>query len=320
MPADTLGRGHQLQQFLAQVHRLDRTEPQAPRFRLSKDQPQQVRQPHPVVPPEAALTAPAPEVDARHHNLGVVARQRAYLFEHLLQRHRAAAPAHHRNDAEAAAVRAPVLNLQVRPRPVAESVLHRRGKELRRGAEIADVDLPVIRRARAAGRGPDADQLWNARFVRVSDHPGDSGQPRQFLRRTLGVAARHQDSRRGVFPMHAVDTLAHVLVSRRGHRARVQNYHVGALRLAGLGQPSLTEQALQRGPVGLGRPAPEVLDEKPLHRWMGIFDPLSPTVARTLTLPQARPGIDFVRSSGGIQPCAVGCEPAGFHPGPCLPK
>jgi hypothetical protein len=64
-----------------------------------------------------------------------------------------------------------------------------------------------------------------------------------------------------------VDALANIVIRGGGHRAGVQDDEVGVLRLTGFGQTLPFKQALQRGAVSLRRPAPEVLYEKPPHRF-----------------------------------------------------
>ena len=87
----------------------------------------------------------------------------------------------------------------------------------------------------------------------------------QFFRRPVRIAAGDQDARLGILPVNPVNALANIVIRGSGHCASIQDHEVGALRLAGFGQPLPFKQALQRGAVSLRRPAPEVLYEEPPH-------------------------------------------------------
>ena len=144
----------------------------------------------------------------------------AHLIDHGIRLRAAAAAAHVGNNAERAAIVAAVLNLEIRASAIAQRVFNRRGKKIALLENVADADLAVI--VRAIG-----DQIGNRILVRVPDDPGHAGQSRDFLRRTLRVAAGDDDARVGLRAMDAADGLAKLVVGGRGDGAGVQDDEVG---------------------------------------------------------------------------------------------
>ena len=135
--------GHQAQQVVGEIHRFHRAQPQPFHFGFGQQQPEQVRQAQGTT----RFPAPSPQVDAAQHDLAIPLGEPAHLRHHLPGRRAAAAPAHERNDAERAAVVAPVLDLEVGPRAVPGRVFHRRGEKIVLRENVAHVDVAVVGRA-----------------------------------------------------------------------------------------------------------------------------------------------------------------------------
>ena len=132
-----------------------------------------------------------------------------------------------------------------------------RGEEVVLGENVADQDIAVIR-----GGG---HQFGDLRLVGISHHPFDAGHGGQFIGRALGIAASDQNARVGVLAMYPAHGLAHVFVGGLGDRTGIQDHQV---RVAALGcsiQPLGRKQGFERGAIGLGGPAAEVLDEELTH-------------------------------------------------------
>src|SRR3954449_11264530 len=64
-----------------------------------------------------------------------------------------------------------------------------------------------------------ARHLPNLVFVGIAHHPANTGDIRQLLWRTLGVAPRHHNLAIGVLAVNPPYRIANVLVSRRCNRA-----------------------------------------------------------------------------------------------------
>src|SRR3712207_5839518 len=93
---------------------------------FSKQRTHEPGQPH----PQARLAAPATEIEARQHNLRIALCESADLVDDLRHRRASASAAHRRNDAERAAVRTAILNLQILPATVACRTFDRSRHEL----------------------------------------------------------------------------------------------------------------------------------------------------------------------------------------------
>ncbi len=244
---------HQPEQVVREIHRLDGAQPETLDFRLREQNANQAGESQPA----SGLPAPSPQVDAAEHDLAIPPRQSPHLFDHLLHRRAPAAPADERNDAKRAAIIATVLDFQIRAGAIAGRVLHRRGKKVVLREDISDVDIPVIRRALRAER----HQVRDLGFVRIADHPLHPGQRREFRRRPLRIAAGDQDPRRWILAVDAADGLPHVVIGRRSDGAGVQDHEVGGGPLPGRVEALGRQQRFQRRPVGLRRPAAEILNE-----------------------------------------------------------
>ena len=59
-----------------------------------------------------------------------------------------------------------------------------------------------------------AEQRAHQVLVGIPHHPNDTFQPRNFFRRPLGIAARHQDAALRIPPMDSPHELAHFRVRR----------------------------------------------------------------------------------------------------------
>ena len=124
---------------------------------------------------------------------------------------------------------------------------------------IPDVDVPVIRRRR--------HDLRDLRLMRIPDHPLHARQCRQLLRRSLRVAARHQNPRLWIFAMHPPDRLPHIVIRRRRHRAGIEHHQVRPSALTAAVKPLPRKQRFQSRAIRLRSPAPKILNEKFPHRF-----------------------------------------------------
>jgi hypothetical protein len=108
-------------------------------------------------------------------------------------------------------------------------------------------------------------QFGDLRLVGIPHHPFHAGHGGQFIGRALRVASGHQDARRGVLAMHAAHGLPHVFIGGLGDGAGVQHHQVRVAALRRRFQPLGRKQRLERGAIGLGGPAAEILDEELTH-------------------------------------------------------
>jgi hypothetical protein len=63
-------------------------------------------------------------------------------------------------------------------------------------------------------------------LVGVSHHPGDAGQGSDLIRRALGVAPGNKDPGVRVLAMNLSYRSTSVMICRRGHGTRVQDYNI----------------------------------------------------------------------------------------------
>ncbi len=213
--------------------------------------PDQVRQPN----PSREFAAPTAKIDSAEHDFTILRSQRPHLRDHLFRRSAAAAPTHERNNAERTAIVAAVLNLQIRPRPFARGIIHGSRQKIPLLENISDGDLAVI-----IGKGATRNQIGNLRLVRISHHQRDALNCRQFLRRALRVASRHQDARVRMLPVHPPYCLPYFVIRGRGHRARVQDDQPGIGGILDPGEPARREASLDRRAIRLRCTAAEIPD------------------------------------------------------------
>ena len=246
-----LGR-HDAQERLAHLVRVDRGEAQARHDALLGDRGHQPGK----VDPRLQVLAVAAEVHARQDDLlEALLGQRLDLGEHGARRKAAARAARHRHDAEGAEEVAALLHLQESARlPVEAARAHRRDRPLAT-ARAGGHPLDVPRRHRARERVEATE----------TDHVIDGLERRGLVRLRLRVAAGQDDARPRVQAPRAAHEAAALGVGRVGHRARVDDHHVG-------GRPGADQAAARRAqPVRDGRAvvrvhlAAEGGDRDPLH-------------------------------------------------------
>jgi hypothetical protein len=97
-------------------------------------------------------------------------------------------------------------------------------------------------------------------FMRISDDQADAWERRNFLRRSLGVAAGYEYLRIRIVAVYAANGGASVLIRRRCNRASVENHDLRATRGAGTLETAIEQLPLDGSAVGLGGPASEVLN------------------------------------------------------------
>jgi hypothetical protein len=170
------------------------------------------------------------------------------LIDHLIRLSAAAASADKRNDAEGAAVVAPILDLEIRPGAVAQGILDGSREKIALFGDVADVNLAVIR----SGFG---QHLRDQRLVRIAHHQRYSGQPGQLGWGSLRVAPCDENEGIGMGAVDAADGLANLIVGVGGDGAGVEDHYIrvgdGSGRFETLGGESRFEGCS----VGLGGPA-----------------------------------------------------------------
>ena len=102
-------------------------------------------------------------------------------------------------------------------------------------------------------------------FVRVADYAGYSRQGCDFFGSALGVASRDDDLGVGILAVDAADGGAGIVIGGGGDGAGVEHDEFGAGDGGSAVESLLLELALDRGAVGLGGAASEILDVESSH-------------------------------------------------------
>ena len=101
--------------------------------------------------------------------------------------------------------------------------------------------------------------------MRIAHYPLHARQIRDFLGRSLRVAAGHQDLAFGIFTIDPANGGTRILVGRSRHRARVQDDDARFLAFGSPLQPALAELPFHSRAIGLGRAAAKILYIKTSH-------------------------------------------------------
>jgi len=102
-------------------------------------------------------------------------------------------------------------------------------------------------------------------FVRIADDLGDAGDGGDFFGSALGVASRDDDLGVGILAVDAADGGAGIVIGGGGDGAGVEHDEFGAGDGGSAVESLLLELALDRGAVGLGGAASEILDVESSH-------------------------------------------------------
>lgn len=233
------------------------------------------------------IAAPAAEIDAGEDELMASGGDKPLdLPEDGLGGEAARGAAGEGDDAEGAAVRTTLLNLQVGPglltggdlglfeKGVGETVVDH--YHLRWGRILAGLlgglwggeDLDELGGVEGLAVGVEEifDQLGGQGLVAVAENGGDAGERGQFLRGALGVAAGDDDAGQGVAAMGAADEGARGAVGLGGDAAGVDKNELGAV--GDLKRMARGAEARGNGfAIGSGGAATEVLNVKISHRF-----------------------------------------------------
>jgi len=91
--------------------------------------------------------------------------------------------------------------------------------------------------------------------MRISHNPRDPRRVWRVLsRRALGIAACHDDPRRGILPVNCMDRLARLQIRRRRHCAGIHHHNVGATRVRRGGVSARKQLPLDRRRISLRLP------------------------------------------------------------------
>jgi hypothetical protein len=99
----------------------------------------------------------------------------------------------------------------------------------------------------------------------ISDNPRDAGQCSKFFWGSLSVAAGDDDFGGGVCGMELSNGIASLGISGGGDCTGVHDDDVRGCRIGGGGAAAVEQLAFDRGAIGLGGAATELLDEKCGH-------------------------------------------------------
>src|SRR5579863_1236187 len=109
------------------------------------------------------------------------------------------------------------------------------------------------------------DQLWDSHLVRIPNYQGYAFKRGNLIGSALRVTAGDQDAGIRMLAMNAAHGLARLIVGRGCHGTRVQDDEIGFIQFPGRGQTLGNESRLDRGAIGLRRPASEILDPETVH-------------------------------------------------------
>ena len=256
------------------IHRLNRTDPQPRQRRPLQNRRDQILKPR----HGRKITTPSPQIDARKHQLLPTRLSKLTSSpQTLIQRNRTARPPSHRNNAERTPVSTTILDLQVRP-----SLMSIRRKRQRRNFGMGKERVMPDRRARAPQcrrslpqkrinryqlvRGPlrvrsqPQRSIDHKRLMAVPNDYIDAIQRRNFLWRTLRIAASEDDPRPRIRPPHPPQKGACAAVRLSRHAARIENHHRSGSQVASLGQSRRAQAGGNRLAIRPARPAAEVLN------------------------------------------------------------
>ena len=102
-------------------------------------------------------------------------------------------------------------------------------------------------------------------FVRITNHPRDARQRRQFFRRPLRVAAGHQNLAIRIHPLQPPYGGTRIFVRALGHGAGIQHHNFGVAGRPGALQSAIQKLPLQGSPIRLCRAAAKILYVETSH-------------------------------------------------------
>ena len=227
-------RCNKFQQFVGPVHGLDRAQAQLCDTRLGQHFSKQMSQARFF----GKVPAPSSKVDSGEHNLAITFRQHSHLLDDESDRSAPAGAAHGGDHAEAAAIAAAVLNLEVGTRAIRSRLDNRRREKLLLVEDVSDqrsakADLSVVSSLARRSRGLD-QSVGNDRpdpcLVRITDDPLDAGETSEFRRVALSVAARYKNLALRIFSIRVADRLPGIPVRFRRDGTGVDDDEIGRTR------------------------------------------------------------------------------------------
>ena len=102
-------------------------------------------------------------------------------------------------------------------------------------------------------------------LVRIADDLGDAADGGDFFGGALGVASGDDDLGVGILAVDAADGGTGIVIGGGGDGAGIEYNEFGFTRSGGGIESLLLELALDRGAVGLGGAASEILDVESCH-------------------------------------------------------